>query len=503
MSLLGVDVGTSGCKALVFSEDGARVLGSAYVEYDVQRPQPGWSELDAEAVWELVQECIRRAVTGTHHDPVRAVSVSSLGEAVVPVTRARRILGPSILNDDSRGVEFLDELRGVWSDERLFQINGNTLGNHYSLPKLLWLKAHRPDLFEKADVFLTWSGFVAFMLGAEPATDYSLANRTLLFDVNKETWSEEVLSAVGLERHKLPPTVPSGTAIGHVAGFVADRLGLPRDVVVVAGAHDQCANALGCGATEEGCAMLGMGTYLCMTPVYGKRPAPGLMIPRGLNVEHHAAPGLFVSFIYNQGGSLLKWYRNTFARSEQASASKENRDIYEMLLREMPDEPTRLVVLPHFTATGPPEFISDSFGIIAGLKLDTTRGEIAKSILESTVYYVRACVESLPETGISVDSCRAVGGGSKSDAWIQIAADVLNRPFVRPRQTEAGALGAAIMAGAGAGIYASLAEAVEVCVGMERVFEPEPRRATLYNERFAFYSGLWPAVRAWVRTAPL
>ncbi len=497
MSLLGIDVGTSGCKAAVFSED-RRLLASAYEEYDFQHPQPGWAELDTQQVWNQIKRTIHAAANGAAHDPIKALCVSSLGEAVVPVTSDRRILGPSLLNFDVRGVEYLATLRAQLDDARLYSINGNTLGNHYSLTKLLWRKDHQPDLYQQADRFLHWSGFVSFMLGAEAAVDYSLANRSLLFDLERRDWSDELLGLVQLDRDKLPPTVPSGAMIGAVAPPIAAELGLPAHIPIVSGAHDQCCNGVGCGVIEPGRAMYGMGTYICLMPVFDRRLESTAMIAQGLNTEHHAVPGQFVSFIYNQGGALVKWFRDTFAAAERQQAAATGADIYTALIAEMPPAPSRIMVLPHFTATGPPYFIDASCGVITGLHLDTARGEILKGLIEATTFYLRECFEALPD-GIAISDFRAAGGGSKSDAWLQICADILGRPFIRPQINEAGALGAAIMAGAGSGVFASLREGVETMVKLERTFEPNPLMQRRYDERFEKYRKLWPLLQDYVR----
>ena len=494
MSLLGIDVGTSGCKAAVFSKEG-QLLALAYEEYDYQHPQPGWAELDARQVWESVQRTIAQVAQPAQHDPVRALCVSSLGEAVVPVTRQREILGPSLLNFDARGAEYLPGLRARSDDERLYRINGNTLGNQYSLTKLKWIQQHQPALYQQTDHFLHWSGFVSFMLGAEARVDYSLANRTLLFDLECGDWSAELLGWAQLDRVKLPPTVPSGTIVGTVLPEIADRLGLPRGVVIVSGAHDQCCNGAGCGVIEPGRAMYGMGTYICMMPVFAPRREPQVMIERGLNTEHHAAPGRYVSFIYNHGGSMVKWFRDTFAQAERMQAKASGQDVYAQLTAEMPDQPSSILALPHWGPTGPPEFIDNSSGVLLGLKLDTTRGDILKGLIEATTFYLRECLESLPATGITIEVFRAVGGGSKSDAWLQVVADVMGRPVVRPRINEAGVLGAAIIAGAGCGVFSSLEAGVETMVTLERTFEPDERKRAQYDERFARYRQLWPLLR--------
>jgi xylulokinase len=388
-----------------------------------------------------VQGIMAQLASDTREDPIQALSVSSLGEAMVPVTADRRILGPSIVaNLDLRGAEYQAQLADLIDDVSLYRINGNTLGPNYSATKLMWIKAHRPDLYRRTDKFLLWGSFVPFMLGAEPAVDYSLANRTLLFDLEQEDWSERLLDAAGIKRGKLPRPVASGSVIGEVAPDVARALGLPPGVTIVSGAHDQCANAVGCGVIQEGQAVYGLGTFACITPVFRERRDPGLMIERGLNTEHHAVPGRFVSFIYNQAGSVVKWFRDTFAVTDRRLAEAKEEEIYPALLAEMPDEPSDVMVLPHFCTTGPPDFIADSAGVMTGLRLETTRGEVLKGIIEGTTYYLRECVESLPPTGIHVDDFRVVGGGSKSDAWVQICADIMARPCIRPRVTEAGTL---------------------------------------------------------------
>ncbi|MDR3574411.1 MAG: FGGY family carbohydrate kinase [Anaerolineaceae bacterium] len=510
MSLIGLDVGTSGCKAALFSETG-QMLAAAYAEYDNLHPQPGWAELDAVDVWAKVCRSLRHvaACPGAGADPVKALAVSSLGEASVPVSRDRQILGPSILNFDSRGREYLAGLRAglsaealsaeALSAERLYQINGNTLGNNYGLTKLMWIKEHQLELYERTYKFLNWGCFVSFMLGAEPVIDYSLANRLLLFDLEDGDWSAELLAWARLDREKLPAAAPSGTVIGQMEAGLAGELGLPSNVAIVTGAHDQCANAVGCGGIQEGRPMYGMGTFLCAVPVFSQPRPAAAMIERGLNTEHHAVPGCYVSFIYNQGGSLFKWYRDTFAAVERRQAAAEGVDIYARLLAEMPSEPSRVMVLPHFTVTGPPQFIDDSSGVLVGLTLETSRAEILKGILEGATFYMRQVLETLPGVGIQVDGYRAVGGGSKSDAWLQLSADILGKPLVRAAVSEAGALGAAILAGSGAGLFSSMAEGCQAMVRLGQEFEPDARRQSQYERRFAKYQKLWPLMAAYLR----
>jgi len=489
MSLLGIDIGTTGCKAAAFSADGT-CIAEAYREYAALHPAEGWSELDSAKVWGETRAVISEAAAGAGHDPVTALCVSALGEAATPVSADRRILGNCILSSDPRGGKYVDLLAERYGQKRFYEINPNILGTNYTLPKILWLRDNAPALYEQADKFLLWGGLAAFMLGCDPFASYSHANRTLLFDMQRQDWSDEILGTAGVERRKLPRCLPGGAIAGTVSDAIADEIGLPRGVKVVVGGHDQCCNALGAGLSQPGRAVDGIGTFECITPVYDHVPAADAMLKRGLNIEHHVVAGQYVSLLYNQGGSLVRWFRNTFAKE-----LRDEGDIYDRLAAEMPREPTRLFVLPYFEMTGSPRFVSNASGVIAGLKTHTTRGDILKAIMESVTYYFVEGVESLREIGIDTSEFVATGGGAKSDPWLQIKADILGVPLVRPRITECGLLGAAILAGAATGVFSTPDEGVECFVRREKVFEPDKTRHLLYRERLGRYRELFPLMK--------
>lgn len=491
MSLLGIDVGTTGCKAGAYSEHG-RLLAMHYEDYPVHAPIRDYAQLDSQEVWDKVKLSIRSVANQCKTDPITALSVSSLGEAVVPTTKERKILGPSILNFDSRGEEYLKTLRTRISAEELYEINGNRLGNQYGLTKLMWIKHHQPDLYQQADKFLLWSSLIAFMLGAEPYVDYSLANRTLLFDLEECSWSAELLAIAELELEKLPGIAPAGTIIGEVSNHLAEELDLPRGVIITCGAHDQNAAAVGCGVIDPGSAVYGMGTFICITPVFKDRLAPVEMISRGLNTEHHAVPERYVSFIYNQGGSIVSWFRDNFADHENTTTGSLADEIYTSLFSEIPENPSGVLVLPHFTATGPPNFISDASGAMLGLNLGTSRGDMLKGILEGITFSLKEVVDSLVEIGVKIQEYRPVGGGSKSEVWIQTSANILGKPFNLPVVREAGTLGAAIIAGVGCGAYPSFKDGVKAAVKIERTFDPDMNIYQRYQEHYQAYLELWP-----------
>jgi xylulokinase len=223
------------------------------------------------------------------------------------------------------------------------------------------------------------------------------------------------------------------------------------------------------------------------------------MIERGLNTEHHARPDRFVSFIYNQCGSVIRWYRETFAGEEHRRAQAEGVDVYDRLFAELPDAPSSVSVLPHFAFMGPPEFVSDASGVIAGLRLDTRRGDILKAILEGSIFSLKESVSTLPGAGIHPRRYRAAGGGSRSRAWVQLCADILDRPFERSDVTEAGALGAAILAGSGTGIYSSLEEGTAAAVRIRDRLEPNPAKVSLYEQGYGDYLRLWSLLEDFLR----
>ncbi|MBI9107389.1 MAG: hypothetical protein JEZ04_11655 [Spirochaetales bacterium] len=483
MSYLGIDLGTTGCKTVLFDERGTE-LAFAYREYTIVTDERGHAELDSRRVWNHVKNMIRECAAQAE-GVIDAVSVSSLGEAMVPVSEGRESLGNSLLNFDSRGGEYLDDFRKLISDTDLYRINGNVSGPNYALSRFLWyLNKHRA-LYDKTYKFLLWGSYILFMLGADPVIDYSLANRTLLLDIKTKRWNSQLIERLGLDALKLPELAEAGSLCGRMSVSLTEELGLQSPPLLVVGTHDQCSNAVGCGVLNKGTAMYGMGTFHCIVSVFEQRPRTSEMLTRGLNTEHHAVPGRWVSFIYNQGGILLKWFRDTFAPDSAGGV-----DLFRRLLDEMPEGPSPVSVLPHFTTTGTPGFIDKTSGLIAGLTIDTSRGDICKGVLEGIAFYLKENLDNLPE-GMIIDEFTAVGGGSRSDLWMQLTADILGRPCMRTQEAEAGALGAAILAACGAGYYNSITEAVEQMVSFGEVFRPAAG-CDRYLENYMRYKEIAP-----------
>ena len=489
MSTLGIDVGTTGCKAAAFTADG-NCLHLAYREYPTLHPRNGWDELDAQQVWTCVQQVIGEAAWAAKADPIQALCVSSMGEAATPVTKTRRMLGPSILSSDTRGQCHIEALLSKISREEFYRINPNVLSTAYTLPKLLWLQANAADVYDAADCFPLWGGLVEFLLGAEPFISYSHANRTLLFDIRRQDWSEKLLTISGIDRAKLPRCLPAGAIAGTVAPDMAAKLGLPPNVKIVVGAHDQCCNALGTGIAEAGRAVDGIGTYECITPVYRDMPDLTKMLALGLNIEHYVLPDHYVSFLFNQAGSLLRWFRDTFIPDANAHTN-----IYAQLDAQCPTDPTDLLVLPYFEPTGSPGYVADASGVIVGLKTSTTRADIYRALLESITYYFVDSIARLRELGCDTSEFIATGGGASSDLWLQIKADILNVPYTRLAQTNCSVAGAAILAGTAIGSLPAIADALPRFVRRGKTFFPRPDQHRIYQDRLERYRRLYPLMR--------
>ncbi|MGD2175891.1 MAG: FGGY-family carbohydrate kinase, partial [Candidatus Brocadiaceae bacterium] len=278
------------------------------------------------------------------------------------------------------------------------------------------------------------------------------------------------------------------------------ELGLPAGCLVVAGSHDQPAGALGSGVIQPGVAMDATGTVECFAVAMQEPVVNETMLENNLACYPHAAPSLYVSLAFNfTGGSLFRWVRDNLARGELERARQSGRDPYDLLTEQMCDEPTDLFVLPHFTMTGTPHMDANPVGAMVGLSLSTTRGQVLRAVLEGISYEMKLNADILQRAGVEVNEFRAIGGGAKSDFWLQLKADMFNRPVVRLEVAEAASLGMAIAAGVAAGIYESAEGAAEELIVPQATFTPDPGRAGYYEEMLAAYRELYPVLKAWQR----
>jgi len=496
MSLLGLDVGITGCKAVAFSLSGD-MLAQAYREYPLYQPHPGWLELDPTEVWEAVTGVIRQVTGAISDDPVRAMSVSTHGESVVPVDTQGRPLCRFITALDTRAAEQTEWWGEQLGKDRLFHITGMPLHPMYTVNKLMWLRQHEPEIFAAARRLLCMQDFVFHQLGLDPAMDYSLATRTMAFDVNQLAWSEEILSLAQMDVDRLSRALPSGSVVGEIAASVAEELGLAPGAVGVTGGHDQPSGALGCGAIAEGIAMDSTGTVECVAVASPKLVLEPELLESNLPIAPHTVPGMYCVLGYSStGGALLRWYRDNFAGAEQREAEQTGQDVYDLILEQAVEGPSPVLILPHFFGSGTPWMDPDSKGAILGLDMSTSKGQIIKGILDSVTYETKLSLDVMERAGIALRELRAIGGGAKSSRWLQTKADIFGKPVMAMDVSEAACLGVAILAGTATGVFSSVEEGVAHMVRVKRTYEPNMALHERYMEKAQVFAQSYPTLAA-------
>ena len=498
MSLIGLDIGTTGCKAIVFTTEG-EILGRSAREYGIDSPQPGWAEQNAEEVWRLAWSALRDAISQTTSnsrdaDPATALAISCQGEAVIPVDAEGRALRPAILGMDTRTGPENEYLRSQFGAAALFERTGMPVHTINTLPKLLWIQRHESDICKSAAQFLLYEDFFLRRLGGEAVISPCLASRTQMMDINTGDWVDDLLSECNIERERLARMGPlSGGVVGRLQPELARDLGVEGTVELVCGGHDQACAALGSGVTRSGLAMVSTGTAE-VVEVAMETPALNQALREGnISVYRHVVPDLYLAMTLNHsGGLLLRWYRDTFGEAQMEQAQMTGQDAYDLILSGAPEGPTPLMVLPHFSGSGTPWLDTQSKGAVLGLTFSTDRAVLAKAILEGLTFELRINLDLLREAGIEISNLHAVGGGARSPLWLQLKADICRTPLQAPRVTESACLGAALAAGVGAGVYADFEDAVARAVTWQSRIEPDRDSVAAYEARYELYRQLYP-----------
>ena len=483
MGYLGIDIGTSGCKAGVFGDDGT-CLAQAYQSYSVISPRPGWAELDSNEVIEKCFEVIRQTVKNAP-GKVRSMAISSQGEAFTPIDEKGEFLGNAMVSSDFRAVKLVKGWEQRLGADRLYRITGHTSSAMFTLFKLIWLKENQPDIWGKSRAFYCFEDLLHFRLGISPAIGWPLAGRTMLFDLNAHCWSKEILNELGLREQQLARPLPSGSIAGIIPDNIAARLGLPEGVKVVTGGHDQTICALGAGAFDAGTAMYATGTVECICPVLSQKVLTPELRKNNLCCYDYSLPDKYTTVAYSlTGGNILQWFKNEFGQQYS----------YEQLLEQIPEEPTDLLVLPYFTPSGTPYFDAVTKGMIMGLRLTTSRHEILKSLLEGVLLEMKLNLDLLARAGMKIDKLIATGGGAGNSRWLQLKADILNRAIIKKDIDEAGCLGAAILAFS-ADTGTKVNEIKFKNKNYERTISPNPEKTEIYENKFGNYKKIYPILK--------
>ncbi|MBO4356332.1 MAG: carbohydrate kinase [Clostridia bacterium] len=483
MKIAGLDIGTTGCKLTVFDETGVQLV-KAYRDYPVRRTVNG-HEIDASAMMESVYAVIKEIAE--QHPDVAGIGVTSFGETFVMTDIEGNPLHNAMLYTDPRGSEEREELERKLGAEVITNITGLVPHEMYSISKIMWIKKHMPETYKSAARIQLIEDFVVRKLTGKSQINYSLASRTMAFDFHTLTWSEKIFNAAGIDTSLMSKPVPMGTSAGTITRCTAQLTGLNENCVIVSACHDQVSAVVGAGVFDGSAAVDGAGTVECITPVYDSLPDISVMAKGRFSVVPYVIPGKYVAyaFLYT-GGALIKWAMDTFGKGET------NESMEEAYGR---DEPTGLLVLPHFEGAATPYMDIGSKGAIIGLMTSTTAADLYRACMEGVVYEMRLNYESLSETGVRFKKLIATGGGAKSKIWMQMKADVLNLPITVLDTVDAGTIGSAMLTGIAVGLFKDLESAAACLVRKKETYYPRAEMHEKYMKIYERYKKVYNAVR--------
>lgn len=485
MSLLGIDVGTSGAKAALFSTHG-ELISSAHASYHIIHPAKGELELDPDQVLGAVMSCLSELAQQAEVSKVTALAVSTQGEAIIPVDTDGNAMMNAVLTFDSRNVSEFEWFSGVTDRADIMRRTGMPAHPMFSATKILWLKKSYPVIYAKTWKLMCFGDFISFKLGAASAMDQSMAARTMLFNFKSRCWDSELLELCGIDKAKLPEVVPAGAPIGF-SGPALTALGYPKQLKIIAGGHDQICCCLGAGVLRGGMAMDSLGTTESIVCVSETLSQGSGMLENNIPVYPYPVGGMYAYMTFlTCCASLLKWFKCKVEYSDSELFYME----YDAYISEHCRGPSGLFVLPYFAGAGTPSMDFCATGVIAGLTLDTDRYQIYKALLESTCFEQKRNLINMERCGIGIDELRCIGGGSASEPWLQLKADITGKRVVSMECGEAGCLGAAILAGLGSGELQDIEEAERRFVRVKREYLPSSEMTKAYRPHYEEYERL-------------
>lgn len=502
MKIAGLDIGTTGCKCTVFDENGIE-LGKAYRDYPVKR-RVGGHEIDVTALMDSVYAVITE-MAGQYRD-IGGIGVTSFGETFVCTDEVGNPLAPAMLYTDPRGDEECQWLVDRLGARHIAEITGVTPHEMYGLPKMLWIKKNKPDIYTATKHILQMEDFVVYTLTGNAVIDYSLATRSMAFDINTLDWSDEILDVADIDRSLLSKPVPTGTDAGIIKEAVANRTGLGVNTHIVAISQDQVAAAVGAGAFEGDTGVDGAGTVQCLTPIYDEIPEVDKMMPGKYVIVPYVVPGKYVTYAFSYtGGALIQWCTDNIAKAEKETAKNEGISVNTLLELQYAegrkadgldtDGPSGMLVLPHFAGAATPYMDTGSKGVVVGMTTATTPADIYRACMEGVCYEMYLNYSNISNAGAKPKRLHATGGGAKSSVWMQMKADVLGIPIVALKTVDAGTVGSAMLTGIALGIFRDLEDAADHMVEQTTVYEPRPEYHKKYMEVYKRYEKLFDAVR--------
>ena len=485
--LLGIDVGTTGTKTLLIDTSGKEVA-TAYRPYGFTSGQKDFVEQDPEDWWNAVVECVNEC-TCDAGDKVAALAVSSQGATLTPVLSGCVPACDAITWMDSRAEKQGKELNDKYGVDYFYDKTGWKIANCFNLPQIMWMKENDPELFGSVYKFLTTIEYINYKLTGSYAIDQTNAGITQLYNINENGWDEDILELTGVSRARLPDIYKTGSVIGKLSGEAAKALGLSEDVVVVSGAQDQYAAAVGSGALVHGDVLLSCGTSWCITSV---QKEPFFDYSTYFAVARCANENLWASFGYTPtGGAAMEWVRSNIRLGDGGLISYDERD---RCADSVSPGAEGLLFLPHFAGMQFPRFIPGAKANLVGLGLRHTGAHILRAMMEGSIYDMKYMLDSIHESGAKINRLKALGGATKSKVWMQLASDILGMEISIPSFADIPALGAAIIAGYGAGIFPSLEEGYARMRLETTSLKPREENSGLYQECYNNYIDVFSVI---------
>lgn len=491
--LLGVDIGTSGTKTILIDETG-KVIARALAEYPLYTPRPLWSEQDPEDWWRATQITIRKCLSQANVDAneIKGVGLSGQMHGAVFLDADNSPLRKAILWNDQRTQAECDWITETIGRERVVDLISNPVLTGFTAGKIVWLRNNEPEIYAKVRKVLLPKDYIRYKLTGEFATEVSDASGTALFCVKKRNWSLEMLDGCDIPRVWMPTSYESQEVSGRITSSASSLTGLAEGTPVVGGGGDQAAGAVGNGIVETGIVSSTVGTS---GVVFAFSDSATVDPALRLHTFCHAVPGKWhlMGVMLSAGGSL-QWYRDTFCHEEKSIAGLEGRDPYELITSEAERAPLGcegLIMLPYLTGERTPYPDANARGVFFGITRRCDKSYFARAVLEGVSYGLRDSFEIMKEMKLPISQVRASGGGARSPLWRRIQADVTGFPHVTINVDEGGALGVALLAGVGAGIFPSIEEACRVVIKVEKQTESNAQNHKEYDKYFAVYGDLY------------
>ena len=482
MLFIGVDLGTSAVKLLLMDENG-KICKIVSREYPLYFPHPGWSEQNPEDWFAQSMEGIRELTADCDKSQVQGISFGGQMHGLVALDDQDRVIRPAILWNDGRTGKQTDYLNQVIGKDKLSEYTANIAFAGFTAPKILWMKENEPENFAKICKIMLPKDYLAYKLSGSFCTEYSDASGMLLLDVEHKCWSEEMLGICGITKEQLPKLYESWEVVGTLKKEIAEELGLPESVKVIAGAGDNAAAAVGTATVGDGGCNISLGTS---GTLFISSKKFGVDENNALHSFAHADGNYHLMGCMLSAASCNKWWMDEILKTkayqeEQAGITKlgENRVFY----------------LPYLMGERSPHNDPDARAAFIGMSMDTTREDMTQAVLEGVAFGLRDSLEVARSIGVSPERTKICGGGAKSPLWRKIIANVMNMKVDIIESEEGPGYGAAILAAVGCGVFSSVEEAAKKLVKIVATEEPDPELTAKYEERYQKFRKLYPALK--------